>query len=98
MHNSNEIESNKDIPIGGISQNIDSMNDEGYRVKLYLLEGEGTWGEIGTCKVVCKCVSIDGNDFTPALVMRGEHDQNILLQSRIQFEDVYERQGGKFSN
>jgi protein phosphatase 4 regulatory subunit 3 len=65
----------------------------GWRVKLYQLESEGAgaWQDQGTGNVICKSV-LSG----PAIVVMNESEDEEytpLLQSKIQIEDVYERQG-----
>lgn len=65
----------------------------GWRVKLYQLESEGAgaWQDQGTGNVICKSV-LSG----PAIVVMNESEDEEfppLLQSKIQLEDVYERQG-----
>lgn len=65
----------------------------GWRVKLYQLESEGAgaWQDQGTGNVSCKSV-LSG----PAIVVMNESEDEEfapLLQSKIQIEDVYERQG-----
>ena len=65
----------------------------GWRVKLYQLESEGAgaWQDQGTGNVICKTL-LSG----PAIVVMNESEDEEytpLLQSKIQLEDVYERQG-----
>ncbi len=66
---------------------------KGYRVKLYHLESEGAWMDVGTGNLICIYLE---ELKAPALVLTSEEDNvTILLKSRIQLEDIYERQGGK---
>ncbi len=64
----------------------------GWKVKLYLLEPEGAWGDLGTGIVVCKYTT-DG----PCLVVLDEDQSKVMLQSKIRTQDVYERQGAAYS-
>ena len=76
-----------------MTSSIDNTsNNINMRVKLYQLESEGSWLDRGTGHVICKYVS---SIEAPALIMYNEDDiDNVIIQSRIQLEDIYERQGG----
>jgi protein phosphatase 4 regulatory subunit 3 len=84
--------------MGGSDFGLESPNTVagcgyGWRVKLYQLESEGAgaWQDQGTGNVICKSV-LSG----PAIVVMNESEDEEfapLLQSKIQIEDVYERQG-----
>lgn len=64
---------------------------KGWRVKLYQLESEGAWQDQGTGVVHCKSVATLG----PAIcVSKEDNDDSYFLQSKIQCDDIYERQGG----
>lgn len=65
----------------------------GWRVKLYQLESEGSWLDQGTGFVECKYIP---NIQAPALIVQNEDDGMLLLQAKIQCEDIYERQGGTY--
>ena len=52
----------------------------------------GAWGDLGTGIVLCEYTA-DG----PSLVVLGEDQTKILLQSKITTQDVYERQGRVFT-
>ena len=67
----------------------------GWRVKLYQLETEGSWLDQGTGFVECKFIS---EIRAPALIVKNEDNDEVLLQSKIQCEDIYERQGGTVSS
>ena len=69
------------------------MNSHCWRVKLYLLEGGGVWNDQGTGFVACEQYSCDGSSDSDYLIVRREENNSILLQSPIQYEDAYERQG-----
>jgi hypothetical protein len=73
--------------------NSDSMRG-GWRVKLYELEQSGTWVDHGIGFAYIQLLSTFSG---PALsvVSESNHDQH-LLQSKIQSEDLYEKQGGIF--
>ena len=65
---------------------------EGYRVKLYELEHSGSWVDRGVGHVTVMMVTeLQG----PALCILSEETGTFLLQSKIQSDDLYERQGGK---
>ena len=75
----------------------------GYRVKLYVLQsdGAGYWQDQGTGNVVCHVPVLGERE--PAIVVFTEtpaddsagtpSTTNVLLRSKIQADDVYERQG-----
>jgi hypothetical protein len=71
----------------------DGSEKKGYRVKLYQLEADGAWVDIGTGNLICSYVE---ELKAPALILTSEDDpQHVLLMSKIQLDDIYERQGGK---
>lgn len=78
-----------------IADNTDDESLEGWRVKLYQLECEGSWLDQGTGFVECKYVP---SIRAPALIINSEGNTEVLLQSKIQCEDIYERQGGEFNS
>lgn len=57
----------------------------GWRAKLYELENTGTWVDRGTGYVT----SVNNN----LLMVSEEQNGKILLNSKIQTDDMYERQG-----
>ena len=75
----------------------------GYRVKLYVLQsdGAGYWQDQGTGNVVCHIPVLGERE--PAIIVYTEtpaddstgtpSTTNVLLRSKIQADDVYERQG-----
>lgn len=68
------------------------LDDDGYRVKLYELEQSGSWVDRGVGHVTVMMVAaLQG----PALCIVSEETGAFLLQSKIQSDDLYERQGGK---
>lgn len=77
------------------------MNE--WRVKLYQLEAGGVWIDKGTGFVSClhtHTIMSGKNEnttrpvpVTASLFVKREEDLSILLQSTIQYEDAYERQG-----
>ena len=68
----------------------DGYSDNGWRIKLYILDTEGAWLDQGTGFVDCKFPKkLSG----PAIVVTNEESTEILLQSKVQCEDIYERQG-----
>lgn len=62
----------------------------GWRIKLYELDAQGAWLDRGTGYVDIRVES----EPAPALVIVSEEDNSELLRSKVQLEDVYERQGG----
>ena len=70
----------------------DSMRG-GWRVKLYELEQSGTWVDHG---IGFAFIQLTSNFNGPALCVFSEtNNDQFLLQSKIQSEDLYEKQGGK---
>lgn len=67
----------------------------GWRAKLYELESTGTWLDQGTGYVNCE---LDSSLGYPTLVMYGEQGEEVLLQSKIQSDELYEKQGGRASD
>lgn len=68
-----------------------TTTQSGWRVKLYRLEVEGSWIDQGTGFVECKYIP---EIRAPALIVLNEAGDRFLLQSKIQCDDIYERQGG----
>ena len=65
---------------------------EGWRVKLYRLNTDGSWDDCGTGRIRVEYPPKD--DFQePVLHMRSETDGHILLRTRILVRDAYQRQG-----
>jgi hypothetical protein len=76
----------------GIKESIEDQQAKGWRVKLYQLESEGAWQDQGTGVVQCKSVPSIG----PAICFSKEDSESShFLQSKIQCDDIYERQGGE---
>lgn len=77
--------------------NNDSENEmedgiNGWRVKLYQLDSEGAWQDQGTGLVSCKFVASKEG---PAIVVTNDEEENsnnsnILLESKIKFDDAYD--------
>ena len=64
----------------------------GWRVKLYELETTGNWIDLGVGYVVVQIVTELGG---PALCIVSEQEKDkYILVSKIQSEDLYEKQGG----
>ncbi|RYG60454.1 hypothetical protein EON64_19285 [archaeon] len=64
-----------------------------WRAKLYELESTGSWLDQGTGFVLSE-LQLRGDE--PCLVMLSEEDENkTLLTSRIQSDEMYEKQGGE---
>eukprot|EP01031_Cornospumella_fuschlensis_P047005 gene47005-57562_t len=62
-----------------------------WRAKLYELESTGSWLDQGTGFVLSE-LQLRGDE--PCLVMLSEEDENkTLLTSRIQSDEMYEKQG-----
>jgi len=59
-----------------------------WRVKLYQLEAEGVWQDLGTGDVCCS-----SEEGYPMVVVWHEDKQRTLLKSKVQSDDIYERQG-----
>jgi len=87
--------------------NVTSTN-EGWRVKLYELDRDGAWADQGTGFAECTMV-VTAEMRAPMLIVRSEvvanasdvdiackNESVVLIQSKIQCDDVYERQGGKW--
>lgn len=69
-------------------------DDSSWRVKVYLLNSDNQWEDCGMGMV--KCTFVD--DFqAPALVVTSELTNDIILQSKIRKEEIYESQGGNES-
>lgn len=66
------------------------VTSPGWRVKLYELEPDGAWLDQGTGNVQCK---FDPEIGGPAIIAMSEDSSEVILRSKIQFEDIYERQG-----
>jgi hypothetical protein len=73
------------------------MENQCWRVKLYQLEAGGIWNDQGTGFVSCEQVACNDSAETSAfagyLIVKREDNNTVLLQSAIQYEDAYERQG-----
>jgi hypothetical protein len=78
------------------------MENPSWRVKLYQLEIGGVWNDQGTGFVSCDQIACDDTVTmdTPSpsyagcyLMVRKEENDDVLLQSAIQYDDAYERQG-----
>jgi hypothetical protein len=80
---------------------------EGWRVKLYRLNADGSWDDCGTGRIVCmyKTTSNMSGDFSPhdqvyhelgepTLCMHAEATPaRVLLRTKILLRDAYQRQG-----
>lgn len=79
---------------------------EGWRVKLYRLNSDGSWDDCGTGRIVClyKPSTAKPSDSPkeqvyqelgePTLCMRAEaNPSRVLLRTRILLQDAYQRQG-----
>lgn len=65
----------------------------GWRVKLYELENSGTWVDHG---IGFAYIQLNSTFHGPALsVISESNPDQFLLQSKIQSEDLYEKQGGE---
>jgi hypothetical protein len=66
-------------------------SNQGWRVKLYELESTGTWVDQGIGYAFVQASNVEA----PALCVISEmNSQLYLLQSKIQSDDLYEKQGG----
>ena len=64
-------------------------NEKSWRVKVYHLESDGTWNEVGTGNVFYRGIQ----DMGAFLVVESEIDSStILLQSKISLDEIYDRQ------
>jgi hypothetical protein len=89
------------------SQNQRQVNlSEGWRVKLYRLNSDGSWDDCGTGRIVClyKTSNSGSGGSTqdqlyrclgePTLFMQSETTPSrVLLRTKILLQDVYQRQG-----
>jgi hypothetical protein len=67
-------------------------NDNGWRVKLYELETSGNWIDLGVGFVSVQIANDLGG---PALCIASELEPTkYILVSKIQCDDLYEKQGG----
>ena len=82
---------------GDVSQVLRAMDNQCWRVKLYQLEMGGIWNDQGTGFVSCEQIICDDTSDAPSyadyLMVKKEENNVVLLQSSIQYEDAYERQG-----
>lgn len=77
-----------------MDQLADQAGGEGWRVKLYELESTGNWIDLGVGYVIVQIVTELGG---PALCIASELEiGKYILVSKIQSEDLYEKQGGEF--
>ena len=70
-----------------------SIVGNGWRVKLYELEAEGAWVDKGTGYAACRILS--GVNAPGLVVTNEEKPHDVLLRSRIRFDENYELQGGE---
>lgn len=63
-------------------------NEKSWRVKVYHLETDGTWNEVGTGNVYYRKI----HEMGAFLVVESETDASILLQSKISLDEIYDRQ------
>lgn len=74
----------------------DIPETNGWRVKLYELESSGNWIDLGVGYVAVQLVSELAG---PALCIASEAEKGkYILVSKIQSEDLYEKQGGMCSS
>lgn len=59
-----------------------------WRVKVYHLKNDGNWKEVGTGNVFCHWSQNLGSH----LKVESEVDSSILLLSKIQIQEIYDRQ------
>lgn len=78
-----------DASINVIDNVTKSEESVGWRVKLYQLETEGAWQDQGTGNVICQ----NNEDGPKIVVFNDEKSSDILMESKIRSEDIYERQG-----
>lgn len=73
--------------------------EHGWRVKLYELESSGSWIDRGVGHVRVDLLPAVQPQAThshvPSLCIISEENGSYLLQSKIQSDDLYEKQGGK---
>jgi hypothetical protein len=76
------------------NENDNEVEDgtNGWRVKLYQLDSDGAWQDQGTGLVTCKFVASKEG---PAIVVANDEEENsdnsnVLLESKIQFDDAYD--------
>ena len=70
------------------------VSNNGWRVKLYQLKEGNGWDDQGTGYLECVFLTTIR---APAFIIRKEDDPSVVFESKIQCEDVYERQGGQRS-
>ena len=111
-----ESSSNNNSPLGSSSSSSSSSDEDdennlprrrpphknGWRVKLYRLNTDGSWDDRGTGRIVCHYNTQpkpNASDISqvlgePTLVMKSEQDpQTVLLRSKILLREAYQRQG-----
>ena len=77
------------------NSHADQESSHGWRVKLYELESTGNWIDLGVGHVQVQNVTELGG---PALCIASEAERGkYILVSKIQSEDLYEKQGGTWS-
>lgn len=77
------------------NSHAEQENSHGWRVKLYELESTGNWIDLGVGHVQVQNVTELGG---PALCIASEAERGkYILVSKIQSEDLYEKQGGTSS-
>jgi len=66
----------------------------GWRVKLYRLNTDGSWDDRGTGRIVCEYSEQTKLKQEPTLVMKAEQVGNqVLLRSKVLLREAYQRQG-----
>lgn len=76
-----------------------TLAESGWRVKLYELESSGSWVDRGVGHVRIDLLPSlhpqADHSHVPSLCIVSEDNGSYLLQSKIQSDDLYEKQGGK---
>eukprot|EP00536_Pseudo-nitzschia_multiseries_P000592 jgi/Psemu1/179113/e_gw1.7.168.1 len=66
---------------------------EGWRVKLYRLNADGSWDDCGTGRILCLYKQKSSHQQQPNLNSNRNANPRILLRTRILLRDAYQRQG-----
>jgi protein phosphatase-4 regulatory subunit 3 len=78
------------VAVAATSQEASEQNSDASRVKLYKLNEQGQWDDLGTGHAEC-LMHNDGNCYLH--VTQEEEPQLLLLECKIIMEDAYARQG-----
>ncbi len=92
-----------DVQASGNNSSDAPAASSGWRVKLYELESSGSWVDRGVGHVRVELLPSLHPQAThsqvPSLCIVSEDNGSYLLQSKIQSDDLYEKQGGmRFSD